>query len=152
MNDSGRVSGGSQNAIFAQNGGFSPIAHVPIELILVFFSFLEAKELVPMGLVCRSFKLLADNNSLWEALFMRDFPNKQLPEATQSKIQYQSRHRIKQNWKKGNYALKKIENCCSIFLIDGDKIITEGENDTIKIIDIHNESVCMQLEGHRGYD
>ena len=145
------------NGIFSADEESSLSFHkLPFELIQIIFSFNQAKELVLISLACKAFKQISEDRGLWKGLLKLDFPRKGFLETASAKSQYVYFHHTEQNWKKGLYTLQTMKvapNYCSPkFLVGDEKIICEGNNCSITIRDMRDETSLLELEGHPGCD
>lgn len=61
----------------AGNGG--KVAHLPDEVLMQIFRFLDARSLLACASTCRRWELIANDNSLWKELYCAYFDREQPP-------------------------------------------------------------------------
>lgn len=98
------------------------ISNLPAELLLEIFTYLSPQELAAVARVCRLWRLLADDNSLWvgHALKQRwmpraranscDSPSRHAPAADVAswKLHYRARERLVAKWAHAEYQLFQL--------------------------------------------
>lgn len=106
------------------------------DVMLFIFGLLKGRETAKCGEVCKHWKQLTQEDSLWKSLLQRDFPNAR----TQApKLTYQKHHLINSNLASGKYTSSEIHTDEAIYTLiytGHDQLITGSSEGEIKVWDL----------------
>ncbi|GAB6026209.1 hypothetical protein CHUAL_012419 [Chamberlinius hualienensis] len=146
------------------------LSWLPNSLALHVLSFLDPVSLCRCALVCRNWKVLAENERLWQRLCQYCSPQWKLsPSAEQRQLQrlrltdektmwkkaFSERHRLARNWMTGQCHVRTFEGHTqgiSCVQFDNMRIVSGSSDKTIKMWDIRTNSpwAVLTLVGHSG--
>lgn len=132
------------------------ITQIPGVVAKLILSLLKGDDVARMGLTCRTFRMLINDQNLWKILFEKDFPFRNLHGEALPKEQYSLIYRIEMNWRKMRFSSKTLMTNMewgSGILLDGSTIISVGDNEkSIQFWDIRTGKLIKSLPGNPGGD
>lgn len=134
---------GSHN--FSTSSPFS-MEEMPKEIMLSIFRFLNAQENTAAQTVCRKWRILLNENSLWQKLLKEDF---HIAEKVKNAKEIYHKHLdFHQNITKGRYISKSLLYLNRPFLIQGGKLIIKEAGGNLRISDLATGEFFYDLNAH----
>ncbi|MBS0648795.1 MAG: F-box/WD repeat-containing protein [Verrucomicrobia bacterium] len=138
---------------FSQAGvALTQLPSVLTQLVLL---WLPITEIEHTKRVCRRFRKLASNESLWALLFRRDFPGRWMSSDILASFQYRHRYQIERNWEKSRYLPHIIPTGSSWSLggeivMDDQRIVCELKGSALGIWNLQSAVFEQTFEGSPG--
>lgn len=138
---------------FSQAG--AALTQLPSVLTRLVLFCLSCTEIEHAKRVCRRFRKLASDESLWAAVFARDFPGRGIDRSFPASLQYQYRYQTERNWQKGQYQSHIVPTGASWSLggeivLDDQRIVCELKNSALGIWNLQNAVFEQMFEGSPG--
>jgi len=108
-----------------------PSKHLPEEVMLHIFAYLDPKELATVARVSKRWNNIGEMNHLWKLCYTRKrwkLPSRDVP----WKIAFMRSFRSHQNWLRGNYRLQSVTHCNELVIAFSDDGWTCHSNGLIR--------------------
>jgi F-box/WD-40 domain protein 7 len=151
------------------------VQHLPNEVLVLIFSFLEVKELISVALICHHWRRLTEEELIWKNLVYKHISstaliNRLLKRTTVSasrkdsdratgtgrwKSVFYTKHQTKKNWQRGSFTTTVLppQHSAAIFCLsmEDDVIVTGSSDRTLTVWNADTGTAVRKLEGQHQY-
>ncbi len=129
------------------------LASLPPDVLINILRMLSIQQFGALNQTCRQFCFITRNHPL-TLLLSQHFPNFQKTDPNQTELEaLKEQHRINSNLTKGVYASHTLQghnNSVFSLALDGQRLFSGSDDNTIKIWDLNTNTCTATLQGHNG--
>lgn len=131
----------------------SSLLQIPFELISLILTQLKIQDIKNIKLTCKKCQVIDANSSLWQDLFVRDYPHRIPVGITDFKKAYSDQHVREINISKGKYTSHLLCQSngwtTSLCIADG-RLVSGSQNNTFSIWDLQEKTSRANFLGDHG--